>query len=411
MNVGSVPLGLGAVFRAPAFALDRPAPILLSWDSFSCVPRCRQTCRAFAPRRCRHRRSASSLPRPPTRSTLVVSHHLGGSYRAQASGLLHPEAERSSLRFASTASTCTGPDKPTQTGAHSTRSPQRGSHPSKNSTRQVAVPCHHGRCLLVVTDVSRPPPVPKHQNRTASRADRSRGHLARGDTRPPLARPHAAPDASTQSRSPKPIHRVSHRCRAGNALTLAGPILPEQTMGPVARCRRLRRDRPGKPPQAEAYDVKSVSQRHRSAPVPQTPPHLAACHHIGRSQCGSAAHASTRPKSRAGPQRTASTCPPPRFAPPKKAASPCCRPRRTAHAARAIGQDQTGFHRSRAPPPLGAVAQVDGSLSTCAVADHPALLHRCLHGRHTKPKPDACPSALSCRGCPGADQTGACAIA
>jgi len=35
----------------------------------------------------------------PTRSVLVVSHHLDGLLRTQASSLLHPETEWSSLRF------------------------------------------------------------------------------------------------------------------------------------------------------------------------------------------------------------------------------------------------------------------------------------------------------------------------
>jgi len=84
----------------------------------------------------------------PTRSVLVVSHHLDGLLRIQVSGLLHPETELGSLRFWSLAPTDSWP-KPITCGELSSVLATRFT-PSEEFPSSVAVPHHCGRCPLVV---------------------------------------------------------------------------------------------------------------------------------------------------------------------------------------------------------------------------------------------------------------------
>jgi hypothetical protein len=132
-TTGSVPHGLDAAFRAPSVTLNRSDPVRLSWDSFSlCV--LHPTCLP-----CVH--SPTTLPpsfgqvaaKRLTCSTLVVSHHLDGLLRTGASGLLHPETGQDSLRFPA----CSPPmaDRSRRLMVAHRCSPQRGSHPSKNTPR------------------------------------------------------------------------------------------------------------------------------------------------------------------------------------------------------------------------------------------------------------------------------------
>lgn len=106
LNRGSVLRELGVAFRAPAIVPDSLRPsedcrccVRLSWDSSSCVmPLVRHVlvC-VHSPRHCCLVRPAAA--KRPTCSVPVVSHHLDGLLRTQVSGLLHPEARWSSLRF------------------------------------------------------------------------------------------------------------------------------------------------------------------------------------------------------------------------------------------------------------------------------------------------------------------------
>jgi len=84
----------------------------------------------------------------PTRSVLVVSHHLDGLLRIQVSGLLHPETELGSLRFWSLAPTDSRP-KPTTCGELSSVPATRFT-PFEEFPSSVAVLHHCSRCPLVV---------------------------------------------------------------------------------------------------------------------------------------------------------------------------------------------------------------------------------------------------------------------
>ncbi len=70
----------------------------------------------------------------PSHVPSVVSLHLDGLLRADASGLLHPKADRGSLHFAMHTPSAIGRNQPPMAAKH--HSAQCGSHPSKNSPRQ-----------------------------------------------------------------------------------------------------------------------------------------------------------------------------------------------------------------------------------------------------------------------------------
>jgi hypothetical protein len=130
LSIGGVPLGLGATFQAPAIARDRPSPICLSWNSSSwcahppaCPPSVHSPMASPPP-------FGPEVPPSESRSVLVVSHHLDGFLRSAAPGLLHPGTGLGSRRFPTS-----HPRDPSQSRDPSEpgRSPQRLSHPSKNS--------------------------------------------------------------------------------------------------------------------------------------------------------------------------------------------------------------------------------------------------------------------------------------
>lgn len=111
------------------------------------------------------RRTAFGLSVPPdnSRSTLVVSHHLGGLLRATAAGLLHPAASHGVRRV----SRCR---RPSHSRVLRPVSPFPATRfiPFKGFPSSIAVPHHCGLFLLVV---GRQPPRP-HLG-----SDRSRDRL------------------------------------------------------------------------------------------------------------------------------------------------------------------------------------------------------------------------------------------
>jgi hypothetical protein len=176
-----------------------------------------------------HCRSARVLPRTRTRSAPVVSHHLDGLLRTQASGLLHPEAERGSLRFAMP------PPRPL---AEATvrglvhPSPQRGSHPSKNSPRRQPYHVPVAVALLPL------PPTTRHPARRSIRSSAlpCQWSLSKCRAPPKWCLPHrVAPRSALRSvaeawrsaRSVPPLRECAHR-RVPPSLT--------GRVGPTDRC-------------------------------------------------------------------------------------------------------------------------------------------------------------------------------
>jgi hypothetical protein len=196
----------------------------------------------------RHCRSARVLPRTRTRSALVVSHHLDGLLRTQASGLLHPEAERGSLRFAMP------PPRPL---AEATvrglvhPSPQRGSHPSKNSPRRQ--PYHVAVAIALL-------PLPPTTRRPARRSIRSSTPPCRWigfECHPPPKRclPHrAAPRSALRSvaeawrsaRSVPPPRECAH-CRVPPSLAGRFGSAAQHSEERWTACSRADRGRPEPP--------------------------------------------------------------------------------------------------------------------------------------------------------------------
>jgi hypothetical protein len=107
----------------------------------------------------RHCRSARVLPRTRTRSALVVSHHLDGLLRTQASGLLHPEAERGSLRFAMPPPPAAGRSHRSWAGAPF---PATRFTPFEEFPSSAAVPRRRGHCPLAVAADNASSRTPKH---------------------------------------------------------------------------------------------------------------------------------------------------------------------------------------------------------------------------------------------------------
>ena len=145
----------------------------------------------------RHCRSARVLPRTRTRSALVVSHHLDGLLRTQASGLLHPEAERGSLRFAMPPPPTAGRSHRSWVGAPF---PATRFTPSEEFPSPAAAPRPRGRCPLAVTADSPSSRTPKRVFvRATVPADRSR--VPRTSEAVPVTSSRAALRVSLRSRS------------------------------------------------------------------------------------------------------------------------------------------------------------------------------------------------------------------
>jgi len=135
------------------------------------VPRIRRTFCASTPRRRCRRRSAKPLSSSPTRSALVVSHHLDGLLRAEALGLLHPRTGRGSLRFATSAPHVAGRSRRPAVAISSFRATRFT--PFEEFPSPAAVPRRRGRCPLAVLDRPVATRAPKHSTRLRRRADKS----------------------------------------------------------------------------------------------------------------------------------------------------------------------------------------------------------------------------------------------
>jgi len=121
-----------------------PVSVRLSWDSSSCVIAPLSICPVARPLP----DDIAAIVRPaaakrPTRSAHVVSHHLDGLLRAQASGLLHPETEWSFAAFPGCAPIIHRP-KPTTDGRR-LPFPATRFTPSEEFHSPIAVPHHCGR--------------------------------------------------------------------------------------------------------------------------------------------------------------------------------------------------------------------------------------------------------------------------
>jgi len=183
----------------------------------------------------RHCRSARVLPRTRTRSALVVSHHLDGLLRTQASGLLHPEAERGSLRFAMPPPPSAGRSHRSWAGAPF---PATRFTPFEEFPSSAAVPRRRGRCPPAVAADNASSRTPKRTFlRTAVPVvalDVSRTTEAVSATSS-----HAAFRASLRSRS---LEICSERPATAGMRSLPCPSLP---CGPGRAHRPVLRGAPG----------------------------------------------------------------------------------------------------------------------------------------------------------------------
>jgi hypothetical protein len=127
------------VWAPPLLALPAFAPLLINRSH-------------VYSRRLRRTAFGSSVPTDNSRSTLVVSHHLGGLLRATAAGLLHPAASHGVRRV----SRCQRPSHPRVLRPVSPF-PATRFIPFKGFPSSAAVPHHCGRFPLAV---GRQPPRP-----------------------------------------------------------------------------------------------------------------------------------------------------------------------------------------------------------------------------------------------------------
>ena len=189
-------------------------------------------------------------PSPGSCSVLVVSHHLDGFLRSEDAGLLHPAAGHgvrcvSGSRIPGSAAVL-WPEPVPQAGGP-TSSPQRISHPPKESS-PAAAPRHRGRCPRAVRDdPARPETTHRCQYTAASSA------------RPPRRLRGVAPPSSSDD--PRPLPVESTPCPSMGFVPLQGP-----SRTPASERGLCRATRPC-PFRVEGRRVRRMTAcRHRSVP-------------------------------------------------------------------------------------------------------------------------------------------------